>query len=64
VPMEMVDNLNKQRMAAEGIQLAVEGAGRAYSFNSSPICELLDQHINALEAFSISLHALVREGKS
>jgi hypothetical protein len=64
VPMEMVDLLERHRMFAEGIELAVEGAGRSHSFDSSPLVELLDQHINALRAFSESLHKLVREGKS
>jgi hypothetical protein len=64
VPMEMVDLLERHRMFAEGIELAVEGAGRSHSFDSSPLTELLDQHINALRTFTESLHVLVRKGNA
>jgi hypothetical protein len=64
VPMEMVDNLEKIRMVAEGIQYAVEGAGRAHTFDSSPLIELLDRHIDALRAFTTELHVLVKAGNA
>lgn len=64
VPMEMVDNLEKIRMVAEGIQYAVEGAGHAHNFESWPLIELLDRHIDALRAFTTALHVLVRAGNA
>jgi hypothetical protein len=63
VTMAEVDALNGQRMIAEGIRLAVIGAHDT-CFESAPLEQLLEQHIDGLRAISSSLLLLVHEGKS
>jgi hypothetical protein len=63
VPMELVDTLNNERLAAEAIDLAVIGASHIGSFDCSGISRLLDQHVDALRGISERLLGLHKEGK-